>query len=150
MIKTGSRITRMKRTMNHELHELHEKRNGKRIIFKELSYEIVAAAMEVHKHLGPGYTENIYETAFCRELNLRNIPFQNQVPVDIHYKGEGIGKYQLDLLIDDKIIVELKAISQMVDTFEYQLHAYLKATRKRLGLLINFGKKSLEYKRIAN
>ena len=133
--------------MDHELHELHE---GKKILFKELSYEIVAAALEVHRHLGPGFTENIYEEAFCRELHSRGIPFQRQVPVEIDYKGETVGKYQLDLLIDDKIVVELKAIAQSLEHFEYQLHAYLKATGKKLGLLLNFGKKSLEQTRIAN
>ncbi len=136
--------------MNHELHELHEQSKEQKIIHKELSYEIVGAALEVHKNLGPGFTENIYEEAFCRELRLRGIPFQRQMPVEIGYKGETIGKYQLDLLVDDKVVVELKAISQMIEQFEYQLYAYLKATKKRVGVLINFGKRSLEHKRIVN
>ena len=135
--------------MNRELRELHEQDKEKKIIYKELSYEIVAAALEVHKNLGPGFTEKIYEEAFCKELRLRSISFQRQFGLTVCYKGEEIGKYQLDLLIDDKIVVEIKAVSQMVDHFEYQVHAYLKAAKKKLGLLINFGKKSLEFKRVA-
>ena len=130
--------------------ELHEQENEKKIVYKELSYEIIAAALEVHKNLGPGFTENIYEEALCVELRSRNISFQRQFSVGIQYKGEKVGKYQLDLVVQDKVVVELKAVSDMIENFEYQLHAYLKATRKKLGILINFGKKSLEYKRIAN
>jgi GxxExxY protein len=129
--------------------ELQERGQEEKIIFKELSYEIVAAALEVHKNLGPGFTENIYEAAFCRELSSRGVAFQRQLSVVIQYKGENIGRYQLDLLIDEKVVVELKAVSQIADHFEHQLHAYLKATGKKLGILLNFGKKSLEYKRIA-
>ena len=128
---------------------MNQQKQGKEIIHKELSYEIVAAALEVHKNLGPGFTETIYEEAFCKELRLRGISFQRQFGVTVWYKEEEIGRYQLDLLIDDKIVVEIKAVSQMVDHFEYQVHAYLKAAKKRLGLLVNFGKKSLELKRIA-
>ena len=133
---------------DHELHELHQPSREKGIIYKELSYEIVAAAMEVHRNLGPGFTENIYEEAFCRELSLAEIAFERQVAVSVYYEDSEIGKYHLDLLVDGKVIVELKAVSQMIDSFEYQLHAYLRATKKKLGLLFNFGKKSLEYKRI--
>ena len=104
--------------------------------------------MEVHKYLGPGFTENIYEEALCREFELRNIPFERQALIDVAYKGHPVGNYRLDLSVDKKIIVELKAVSQMPEDFEHKLHSYLKATKLKLGLLINFGKKSLEYKRI--
>ncbi|GAB4343669.1 MAG: hypothetical protein Kow0099_22340 [Candidatus Abyssubacteria bacterium] len=83
--------------MNHELHELHEERERSKIIHKELSYQIVGVALEVHKHLGPGFTENIYEEAFCRELASLEIPFQRQLTVPVSYKGQEVGKYQLDL-----------------------------------------------------
>jgi GxxExxY protein len=129
--------------------KVQEQDKEKKILYKELSYDIVAAALEVHKNLGPGFTENIYEEALCRELSSRGIAFQRQLSVDIQYKGEDIGRYQLDLLIDNRVVVELKAVTQMPDHFEYRLHAYLKATGKKLGILLNFGKKSLEYKRIA-
>jgi len=118
------------------------------IVHKELSFEIISAAMEVHKYLGPGFTENIYEEAICRESEIRNIPFERQALIDVAYKGYPVGNYRLDLAVDKKIVVELKAVSQMPEDFEYKLHSYLKATKLKLGLLINFGKKSLEYKRI--
>ena len=128
--------------------EPEEKIRGREIIHKELPFEIIAAAIEVHKELGPGFTENIYEEAFCRELELRNIPFERQAFIEIAYKGHSVGSYKLDLSVEKKVVVELKAVSQMPDDFEYKLHSYLKATRMKLGLLINFGKKSLEYRRI--
>jgi GxxExxY protein len=65
----------------------------------------------VHKHLGPGFTENIYEEALCKELISQGIPFQRQASVDVMYKGEDVGRYQLDLIINDEVVVELKAIS---------------------------------------
>lgn len=129
---------------------MSEQLEQKKLVFKELSFEIIAAALEVHRELGPGFTENIYEAAFCRELAMRGIMFSRQLPIEIKYKGEDIGKYQLDLLVDDRVVVELKAISQMPEQFESQLHAYLKATGKKLGILINFGRKSLEHKRLVH
>jgi GxxExxY protein len=139
-----------KRRSDFSDHKLYEEGPGERILYKDLSYKIVGAALEVHRELGPGFTENIYEETLCKELGKRGILLQRQVSVDVRYKGEDVGRYQLDLIINDEVVVELKAISQMVDHFEYQLYAYLKATKKKLGLLINFGKKSLEYKRIVN
>ena len=126
-----------------------EEKHDNKIIYKELSYEIVAAALEVHKSLGPGFTENIYEEALCRELHSRGIAFQRQFSVVVQYKGEDVGRYQLDMVVDGKIVIELKAASQVLDQFEHQLHTYLKASGKKLGILFNFGAKSLDYRRIA-
>ena len=135
---------------NHELHELHEGENNRKIVHKELSYKIVAAALEVHNGLGPGFTENIYEEALCIELRSRGIVFERQIAINIFYKGEKAGQYRLDLVVENDIIVEIKAVSEMFERFEYQIYSYLKATSKKLGLLINFGRKSLDHKRIVN
>ena len=81
------------------------------ILFKELSFKIVGAAMEVHNILGPGFLESIYQTALEKELTLRGIPFQHQVELPVSYKGDVIGVYKADPVIDSKIIVEIKGIS---------------------------------------
>jgi GxxExxY protein len=120
------------------------------IIYKELSYVIIEACMEVHKVLGPGYTEKIYEEALIREFKKRNLAFERQKLIEIPYKGEKIGEYRLDIVVDSKIILELKAVSDINSTFEAQLFSYLKATGFKLGILLNFGKKKLEFKRIVN
>ena len=104
-----------------------------------LTEKIIGAAIEVHRHLGPGLLESIYEEALCLELNLRNIPFQRQVAVDVTYKGHAIKGQRIDLLVDDKVIVELKAVSHLPDIATAQVLSYLKATNLKRALLINFG-----------
>ncbi|MEA3459516.1 MAG: GxxExxY protein [Chloroflexota bacterium] len=118
------------------------------LLYKKLSYKIIGAAMEVHKVLGPGFLEQIYQTALERELNLRRIPFEAQKHIKVTYKGAVMGMHILDLLVDGKIIVELKAVSQLLPIHEAQLISYLKATGCQLGLLFNFSKRRLEYKRL--
>jgi len=120
------------------------------IVYKELSYTIIEACMEVHKILGPGFTEKIYEEAVIREISSRYIAFERQKPIEVFYKGDKIGEYRLDIVVDNKIILELKAVAELNSTFEAQLFSYLKATNLKLGILINFGKKKLEQKRIVN
>jgi len=104
-----------------------------------LTEKIIGAAIEVHRHLGPGLLESIYEEALCLELNLRNIPFQRQVAVNVTYKGHTIKGQRIDLLVDDKVIVELKAVSHLPDIATAQVLSYLKATNLKRALLINFG-----------
>ena len=117
-------------------------------LFKDLTQEIIGAAMEVHNELGSGFLEYVYEEAFCYELNLRKIYFERQKELEIYYKDLIIhGKYKLDLLVENKVIVELKATSGLTEIDEAQLLNYLKATKIRVGLLLNFGKKSLKIKR---
>lgn len=111
-----------------------------KLIHGELSEKIIAAAIEVHRRLGPGLMESIYEQCFCHELQIRKIPFQRQVPIDIDYKGLFIeSALRPDLIVDDKIVVELKSAEQNHPVFEAQLMTYLKLSNKRVGLLINFG-----------
>jgi GxxExxY protein len=104
----------------------------------ELSRQIIGAAVEVHKHLGPGFPELIYEEAMCIELRARGIPYQRQVATPVLYKGHVVGKGRVDLLVKDAIIVELKAIEVVLTVHQAQLLSYLKARERKLGLLINF------------
>ncbi len=118
------------------------------LIYEELSYAIIGAAMEVHKQLKSGYLEQVYEGALAHELSLRNIPFKRQLHLPVSYKGVDVGHYIADIVVADKIIVELKAISQLNDRHKAQAINYLTTTGYKLALLINFGKRSLEHKRI--
>ena len=104
----------------------------------KLSKHVVDIAIEVHRTLGPGYLESVYEHALCREFALNGIPFVNQYPIDISYKGAIIGEGRLDFLVDRKLIVEIKAVNHLAPVFFTQVRSYLKATNLELGLLINF------------
>jgi len=118
-------------------------------LYKDLTYEIIGMAMEVHNELGNGFLEYLYEEALCYELRLRGIPFQRQVEIDIYYKDHLIPKkYRADLVVDGKVVVEIKATSGLTKVDEAQLIHYLKATKYRLELLFNFGKEKLEKRRI--
>jgi GxxExxY protein len=108
----------------------------------------MSAVFAVHNTLGPGFGESIYEQALCRELEELGIPFECQKPIEVYYKERKVGDYRLDVVADGKIIVELKAVSEMCELFEAQVLSYLKVTGLRLGILINFGKKRVESKRI--
>lgn len=119
-------------------------------IYKELSYKIMEAIFEVHNILGPGYPEDKYEKALYREFRDRRISYETQKSVKVIYKDEDLGDFRLDLVVEDKIILELKAVSELNEVFEAQVYSYLKATGLKLGILINFGKKKVEYKRIVN
>jgi GxxExxY protein len=119
-------------------------------IYKELSYKIMEAVFEVHNILGLGYPEDKYEKALCREFRDRGIRYEIQKSVKVIYKDEDLGDFRLDLIVEDKIILELKAVSELNEVFEAQVYSYLKATGLKLGILINFGKKKVEYKRIVN
>jgi GxxExxY protein len=115
---------------------------------KEETYTIIGAAMEVHNQLGCGFLEAVYEEALTMEFQMRAIPFEQQKVLHIYYKGAQLQKYYVaDLCCFDKIIVELKALSELTSINEAQLLNYLKVTNLKIGLLINFGKESLEYKR---
>ena len=118
------------------------------ILFKELSYQLVGAAMEVHGVLGHGFLEAVYEAALAHELALRNIRFEAQKRLPVFYKSIRVGDYVADLVVEDKIILELKAISKFSRVHEAQAHNYLAATGLRLAILLNFGASSLQQKRI--
>jgi GxxExxY protein len=105
----------------------------------ELTERIIGAAIEVHRILGPGLLESIYEEALAIELGLRGIPFQRQVEIDVHYKGHTIKGQCLDLLIGGQVVVELKSVTSLPDVAMAQVLSYLKAAGLKRGLLINFG-----------
>lgn len=112
------------------------------------TYRIIGCAMEVHKELGCGFLEAVYQKALERELMSQNIPINPQPQVDVFYKGKALNKfYQPDFICFSEVIVEIKAISKLSGIEEAQLINYLKATRLIVGLLFNFGSQSLEYKR---
>lgn len=118
------------------------------ILHKELSFRIIGAAMEVHGILGPGFLESVYQTALEKELSLRGIPFQHQVELPVSYKGDLVGVYKADLVVDGKVIVEVKGISKLNSSHHAQALHYLAATGLELAILINFGNGSLEYRRV--
>ena len=116
----------------------------------ERTYKIIGAAMEVHKELGSGFLEAVYQEALEKEFQLQGIPYQSQPEVQVNYKGVPLKKtYQPDFLCYEEIIVEIKAISQLTPNEEAQILNYLKATKLSPGLLINFGARSLQHKRFA-
>ena len=119
------------------------------IVLKAESFNIIGAAMEVHGIVGCGFTEPLYQDAFEEELRLRKIPFSRENTFYYTYKGKVLSKYfRPDFICYDKVIVELKTVDEFTDEHYAQVYNYLKATGMELGLLINFGNKSLEYKRI--
>ncbi len=117
---------------------------------KELTKAIIGAAMEVHSHLGAGFLESVYEEAMVVEFGLRNINYERQKILDVFYKERKVKQFVCDFLVDDAVLVELKAIKSLTDIETAQVLNYLRATGLNLGLLLNFGAKSLEYKRIIN
>ncbi len=104
----------------------------------DLASAVIGAAIEVHRHLGPGYLESVYEEALAVELTLRGIPYIRQHPVAVAYKGFPVGEGRIDLLVGNSLIVELKAVESIMPIHLSQVISYLKAASLQLGLLINF------------
>jgi GxxExxY protein len=104
----------------------------------EMAHTVIGAAIEVHRQLGPGFLENVYEEALCIELADAGILFERQKEISMLYKGRPIGNHRVDLLVAQSLIVELKAIEALAEIHKAQVISYLKATRLSLGLLINF------------
>tara|TARA_R110002111_G_scaffold64395_1_gene106040 strand:- start:459 stop:884 length:426 start_codon:yes stop_codon:yes gene_type:complete len=105
---------------------------------EELAYKVIGCAIEVHRVVGPGYLESVYENALAVELEKQGIVFERQYPVDIEYKGVNVGQGRIDLLVAGIIILELKVVDQLAPIHQAQVISYLKATDLQLGLLINF------------
>ena len=103
-----------------------------------LANRVIGAAIEVHRMLGPGFLESVYEEALCVELGLRGIPFARQAAIGVSFKGQTVGEGRVDLLVAGKLIVELKAVESLSAVHSAQLLSYLKAAGCKLGLLINF------------
>lgn len=120
------------------------------LIHKELTEKIIGALFEVHKNIGPGLTEIIYRRAVVQELKQLNLKAEAEKECTVYYKGRKIGSYRLDIVVEDKVILELKVASSFEPIHEAQTLAYLRTTKYKVGLLVNFGKKSLEFKRFVH
>ena len=120
--------------MDHEVHEGHEGME-----FDELSNKVIGCAIEVHRGLGPGLLESTYEQCLARELSLANISFEIQAPLPVVYKGLQLDcGYRIDLLVEKRLIIELKAVDRLLPIHEAQILTYMKLAEISLGLLINF------------
>jgi len=120
------------------------------IIYKELSYDVMACAFKVFKELGFGYREKYYQRALAEELKIAKIKFATELPIKLYYGGKIIGKYIVDFFIEDKIILEIKIAKDFYTKDIKQLLSYLKAHNLRLGILIIVTKDGMKFKRIAN
>ena len=120
------------------------------LLYKELSYQIRGAAIEVRKNYGSGHKEVLYQRAFAEELSLRKIKYEQEKSIKIHSPktSKVIGSYQPDFIIEDKIIVELKALEQLPKKMIDQLYSYLRNSRYELGFLVNFGSDGVDIKRV--
>jgi len=122
--------------------------NKSEIIYKDLSFKIVGLAMQVHNTLGFGFLEKIYENSLMVLLKREGIKAKQQAPITVYFEGENVGEYFADILIEDKIILELKSGEKIVDAHRAQTLNYLKATGLNLAIILNFGKERLEYERL--
>jgi GxxExxY protein len=120
------------------------------IVEKELSFKIMNAAYEVHNCLGPGFLEKIYGEAMALELDSRGHRVETQKKIPVFYKGRQVGLHQLDLVVDGRVILELKAVSEIVSIHKQQAISYLKATGLPLAIVINFGSESVQSERLVN
>ncbi len=111
---------------------------------RQLTERIIGCAIEVHRHLGPGLLEGTYESALCIELNNAGLRYVRQPIFPVVYKGQSIGEYRLDLIVEDLVVVEIKSVERFDPIFEAQVLTYLKVTRKKLGLLMNFNSRLLK------
>ena len=110
----------------------------------KITERIIGCAIEVHRNLGPGLLENVYEEALCAELELQGVDYGRQVSVPVNYKGRAIGEYRIDLLVEDAVVVEIKSVERHDPVFEAQVLTYLRVTGKKVGLLINFNSRLLK------
>ena len=122
-----------------------------KIIYKDESFKIIGICMNIHSIMGHGFLEAVYAEVLEKEFIKNNIPYQREVRLDLFFNGEKLDKkYKADFVCFGDIILEIKTVSFLHENFTRQTLNYLKATNKKLGLLINFGEKSLKYKRIIN
>jgi len=112
---------------------------GSKLIYEQLTEKIIGAAIEVHKTIGPGLLENIYEECLCHELMLRGVAFKRQVAVPLIYKGKNLNcSFRLDMVVEDLVLLELKSVSAILPVHEAQLLTYMRLLNKRVGSIINF------------
>lgn len=118
--------------------------------FEPTSGRVIGAAIAVHRELGPGFLESIYHKALCIALSNRQIPYETQKPVAVRFEGNEAGVHKLDLVVENELVVELKAVKSLNEIHEKQLRSYLKASNLKVGLLLNFNAVVLVIKRVVN
>ncbi len=118
------------------------------ILYKDLSYQIIGAAMTVHRALGPGYLEAVYQKALAIELEQIGISFREQFPLPVTYRGINVGDYVADYIVEDLIVIEIKSVSKIHPRHQAQAMNYLAASGLKLAIIINFGQQSLSQKRV--
>lgn len=121
---------------------------NKNIIYKDLSYKIIKLALEVHNELGCGFLEKVYENALMLLFEKEKITAKQQAPADVYFQDKVVGQYFADILVDNKVILELKTVEVISNIHIAQVINYLRATGIKLGLILNFGKPKFEYKRL--
>jgi len=120
-----------------------------KLLYENLTYKIRGAIFNVHSALGPIHKESVYQRALAYELQEQKIPFRQEVPLRVKYKDKGVGIYKPDFIVDDKVILEIKAVEFIPPVFKNQLSYYLKGTDYKVGLLVNFGtRKAQIYRRV--
>jgi GxxExxY protein len=122
--------------------------NTNKILYKDLAYKIIGSAMIVHSKLGYGFLEKVYENALMVLFRREGIEAKQQAPITVYFEEEVIGNYYADILVEDKVILELKSVEHIIDAHIAQSLNYLTATGLRLAIILNFSKEKLEYKRI--
>ena len=118
------------------------------ILYKDLSYQIIGLAMEVHRKLGYGFLEKVYENSLMILFRREGIRSEQQSPIKVYFEEEVVGNYVSDILIEDKIIIELKCVEKISNIHKAQALNYLKATQMRLAIILNFAKDKLQYERL--
>ena len=124
--------------------------NESNILYKDLSYKIVGLAMQVYNTLGYGFLEKVYENALMVLFQREGIQAKQQTPITVYFDGQAVGDYCADILIEDKIILELKSVEKIIDVHRSQALNYLKATGLKLAIILNFGKEGLEHERFVH
>jgi GxxExxY protein len=117
------------------------------VLYKDITEKIIKAAMNIHNTLGFGFIEKVYENSLMIELEPSGLKVNQQYPIKVFYKGKVVGDYIADILVEDRIILELKSVENLNKVHEVQLVNYLKAVNMEVGILLNFGKEKLEFKR---
>jgi GxxExxY protein len=120
----------------------------RKVIYKDLSYKVVGSAMKVHGELGCGFLEKVYENALMLMFKKEKIKAEQQVPIDVTFHEQVVGEYYADILVEDKIILEIKAVDQILGAHVSQVIHYLKATGIKLGMIMNSGNSDFQYKRV--
>lgn len=127
---------------------LQNTRKLRREEINKLTEKIIGLAIKIHKVLGPGFVEKIYEKVLSYEFKKTGLNFRNQAVIKVQYEDLEVGSQRVDFIVEEEIIVDVKSASKIIELFEHQLLSYLKTSGKRVGLILNFGGKSLEIKRV--